>query len=455
MSNPVPHVVIVGGGFAGLNAAKALCRSEVRITVVDRANHHLFQPLLYQVASAALNPSDIAAPIRSLLGMHKNTRVILAEAIGCDVERKQLKLREGALSYDYLIVAAGATHSYFGKEEWAPVAPGLKTVEDALDIRRRVLLAYEAAEREADPEIRRAWMTFVIIGGGPTGTELAGALSEIARHALTNDFRSIKPGNARVILVQKADRVLPSFPEELSAKAHKQLEDILVEVKTHSEVTDVTAEGVTVNGEFIAAKTVVWAAGVAASPLGRELGAELDRSGRVIVEPDLSIPGHPEVFVIGDMASLMQDGEPVFGVASSAIQAGIAAAQSIKDDLANRARTPFHYHRRGSMATIGRSAAVAEIGKMRLSGFPAWLAWGIVHMISTVGFRSRASVMLQWTWSYITYQRGVRLITGNVLDYTSPRIPLLLQTADRSPDIDGNDPIKPPASESTPDASLT
>lgn len=439
MSEKIPHVVIVGGGFAGLNAAKSLCRENVRITVVDRSNHHLFQPLLYQVASAALNPSDIAAPIRSLLGMHKNTRVILAEAVGCNLEQKTLQLREGALSYDYLIAAAGATHSYFGKEEWSKDAPGLKTVEDALDIRRRVLLAYEAAEREADPAIRNAWMTFVIIGGGPTGTELAGALSEIARHALTNDFRSIKPSNAKVILLQKGDRILPTFPEELSKSAHKQLEDILVDVQTDAEVTDVTNEGVTVNGVFIPARTVIWAAGVMASPLGGMLGVDVDRSGRVIVEPDLSLPGHPEVFAIGDMASLLQDGQPVFGVASSAIQAGVAVGKSIKDDLAGRKRTPFRYHHKGSMATIGRSAAVAEIGKLRLSGFPAWLAWGIVHMISTVGFRNRASVMLQWTWSYITYQRGVRLITGNVLEYMSPRVPLLLKTKDRSPDIDGRD----------------
>ncbi len=423
------HLVIVGGGFGGLYAAKALCKAPVHITLVDRRNHHLFQPLLYQVAAAALNPSDIAAPIRGVLGRQKNTRVILAEAIGVDLEGRKLLLREGGLAYDYLILAAGATHSYFGHDAWNRHAPGLKTIEDALEIRRRVLLAYEAAEREADPARRRAWMTFVIVGGGPTGTELAGALSEIARQTLIHDFRSIDPSDARVILVQGNDRLLPAFPPSLSQKAREQLERIRVEVHTNALVTDISADGVQIRDERIAARTVIWAAGVAASPLAAKLGVPTDRIGRVLVEADLSIPGHPDVFVIGDMAALEQDGRSVFGVAPAAIQAGRATARNIENSIAGRPRTPFRYAHRGSMATIGRRAAVAEVGRIKITGLVAWLAWALLHVLSLVGFRNRASVIFQWAWSYVTYQRGVRLITGEALRYSSPQVPVLLSTS--------------------------
>lgn len=426
MSGRTPHVVIVGGGFGGLYAAKALRKAAVRVTMIDRRNHHIFQPLLYQVASAGLNPSDIAAPIRGVLGRQKNVRVVLAEAIDCDLKRRKLILREGALAYDYLILATGATHSYHGREAWSGDAPGLKTIEDALDIRRRVLLAYEGAEREAETSRRLAWMTFVIVGGGPTGTELAGALSEIARHALTNDFRSIDPSSARVILVHSGDRLLPSFAESLSRKAREQLERIGVEVRLNARVTNVDGEGVLIGDEQIPARTVIWAAGVVASPLAARLGAPIDRAGRVLVEPDLSISGHPEVFAIGDMAARSQDGRPVFGLAPAAIQAGRATAENIQRAMAGHDRVPFRYVHKGSLATIGRRAAVAEFGWFKVSGLLAWLVWALVHVLSIVGFRNRASVILQWTWSYITYQRGVRLITGEALRYTSPKVPLLL-----------------------------
>lgn len=426
MTDHTPHVVIVGAGFAGLSAAKALAKAPVQITVVDRRNHHIFQPLLYQVATAALNPSDIAAPIRGVLGSQRNVRVILAEAINCLLDRRRIVLHEGELAYDYLILATGATHSYFGREEWVHDAPGLKSLEDALDIRRRVLLAYEAAEREADPERRAAWMTFVVVGGGPTGTELAGALSEIARMALTNDFRSIVPGSARVILAHSGDRLLPSFSPHLSHKAREQLERIGVEVRTHSRVTNLDGEGVQIGDTYVPARTVIWAAGVVASPLAACLGAPIDRVGRVRVEPDLSVRGHPEVFAIGDMAAREQDGRPVFGVAPSAIQAGRATATNILRAMAGREPIPFRYVHRGSMATVGRKAAVAEFGRIQLSGLSAWLVWALVHILSIVGFRNRASVMLQWIWAYVTYTRGVRLITGEALRYVSPQVPVLL-----------------------------
>lgn len=412
MPNTLPHVVILGGGFAGLQAAKSLARAPVRITLVDRRNFHLFQPLLYQVATAALNPADIAAPIRGILRRQKNVDVVLGEVERVDVDAKQVVLVDGVLAYDYLLVATGATHSYFGRDEWAHVAPGLKTIEDALDIRRRVLFAYEAAERETDPERRRAWMTFVIVGAGPTGTEMAGALSEIARHALARDFRHIDPREARVVLVEGTDRVLPAYVPSLSQRARAQLERIGVEVHTGARVTAIDDSGVTIGDERIEARTVVWAAGVAGSPLARSLGAELDRAGRVRVRPDLSVPGHPEVFVAGDLAALEQNGKQVFGIAPAATQAGRHVARTIQRALRGESGEPFRYVDKGSLATIGRRAAVADLRGLRLWGFIAWVTWLFVHVLFLVGFRNRLLVVTQWAWSYFTYERGVRLITG-------------------------------------------
>lgn len=412
MAHTLPHVVILGAGFAGLQAAKALARAPVRITLVDRRNFHLFQPLLYQVATAALNPADIAAPIRGILRRQRNVDVVLGEVERVDLDARQVVLVDGVLDYDYLLVATGATHSYFGRDEWADVAPGLKTIEDALHIRRRVLFAYEAAERETDPERRRAWMTFVIVGAGPTGTEMAGALSEIARHALARDFRHIDPREARVVLVEGTDRVLPAYVPSLSQRARAQLERIGVEVRTGARVTAIDESGVTIGDERIEARTVVWAAGVAGSPLARSLGVELDRAGRVRVLPDLSVPGHPEVFVAGDLAALEQDGKQVFGIAPAAMQAGRHVARSIQRALRGESAEPFRYVDKGSLATIGRKAAVADLHGLRLWGFIAWAAWLFVHVLFLVGFRNRLLVVTQWAWSYFTYERGVRLITG-------------------------------------------
>lgn len=424
-SSGPPEVVIIGGGFGGLYAASTLRRAPVHVTVVDRRNHHLFQPLLYQVATAGLNPSDIAYPIRSVLRRQNNTRVLLAEARAIDTAARRVELEDGSLlDYDYLVVATGATHSYFGHAEWAGAAPGLKTIEDALEIRRRVLMAYEAAEREPDPELQSEWLTFVVVGGGPTGVELAGALSEIALHTLTRDFREVDPARTRVVLVEGIDRVLPPYPPDLSEKARRQLERIGVEVKTGAMVTSIDERGVTIGhnaqGERIPARTVLWAAGVAASPLARSLGAPLDRAGRVQVEPDLTVPGHPEVFVVGDLAAVArEDGRPVPGVAPAAIQEGRYAARVIKREVARRdaarpgGRKPFHYRDKGSLATIGRAAAVADFGRIKLSGFIAWLTWWAVHIFFLIGFRSRVLVMFGWAWSYFTFQRGARLITGD------------------------------------------
>ena len=414
-----PRVVILGGGFAGLAAAKALRRSPVRITIVDRRNHHLFQPLLYQVATAALNPSNIATPIRRILRSQKNVEVVMGEARTIDLGGRRVVLTDGEIAYDFLIVATGATHAYFGHDDWAEYAPGLKTVEDALTIRRRVLLAYEAAEREDDPYRRRAWLTTVIVGGGPTGVEMAGSLAEIARHVLSRDFRRFDTRDARVLLVEAGPRVLASFPEDLSAKAQTQLERLGVEVRTGAAVTAIDAEGVTLDGHRIDARTVIWAAGVAASPLGRGLGVPVDRSGRVVVEPDLSVPGRPEVFVVGDLAARQQDGKPIPGVAPAAMQGGQYAARRIKDILARRPTKPFRYLDKGMLATIGRASAVGEIGKLHLSGFPAWMAWLLIHIFFLIGFRNRFFVLVEWAWVYFTYERGARLITGpvhNLLD---------------------------------------
>ena len=409
----IPHVVIVGGGFGGLNAARALARRPVRVTLLDRRNYHLFQPLLYQVASAALSPADIATPLRSILRKAANVSVLLAEAETIDFTNRRLVLDRGELGYDALILAAGAGHSYFGHDDWELLAPGLKTLEDALEIRRRVLLAFEAAEREPDGAERRALLTFVIVGAGPTGVELAGALAEIARETIARDFRAIDPRQARVILLEGGPRILPSFPEALSKRAQMALSRLGVEVRTGSTVTRITPDAVWVGGEQIRSRAVLWAAGVAAAPLARSLGAPLDRAGRVLVEPDLSIPGHPEAFVIGDLAAFIhQTGQPLPGLAPVAIQQGRAVADNVWRRLRGEPTRPFHYFDKGSMAAIGRAKAVAVMGRLRLWGFPAWLAWVFVHILYLIGFRNRFLVVFEWAWAYFTYQRGARLITG-------------------------------------------
>ncbi len=420
-STSPPRVVIVGGGFGGLYAARALRRAPVEVTLLDRRNYHLFQPLLYQVATAALNPSDIAAPIRRVLRRQPNARVLLAEATAIDLARKCVVLADGAVPYDYLVLATGATHSYFGHDEYARFAPGLKSIEDALEMRRRVLLAYEAAERATDPAVRQAWLTFVVVGGGPTGVELAGALAEIARHALHDDFRTIDPSAARVVLVEGQARVLMAFPPELSEKAAAQLARLGVEVRTETMVTSIDETGVAFKADRLDARTVLWAAGVAASPLARSLGVPLDRAGRVLVERDLTIPGHPEVFVIGDLAVLEQDGKPVTGLAAVAVQEGPHAARNILHAVRAEPLEPFHYTDKGILATIGRAAAVASFGRVKVSGLVAWLLWLFVHIFLLIGFRNRFVVMFSWAWTYFTYERGARLITGEVAPVVAAR----------------------------------
>jgi NADH:quinone reductase (non-electrogenic) len=408
-----PHVVIVGGGFAGLNAARVLARWSARVTLVDRRNHHLFQPLLYQVATAGLSPADIATPLRSILRKALDTRVILAAAERVEPHARRVVLDEGELAYDALILAAGATHSYFGHDDWEELAPGLKTLEDALEIRRRVLLAFEAAERAEDGAERRALLTLVVIGGGPTGVELAGALAEIARHTIARDFRAIDPTQARVVLLEGGARILSSFPEALARSAAKSLERIGVEVRTGALVTRITPDAVWVGGEQIRSRAVLWAAGVAAAPLARTLGVPLDRAGRIPVAPDLSVPGHPEIFVAGDLCAFSHGtAGPLPGVAPVAIQQGRAAAVNAWRRLAGEATLPFRYRDRGSMATVGRASAVAVVGPLRLSGLPAWLAWLGVHIAFLIGFRNRFLVLFEWAWAYTTWKRGARLITG-------------------------------------------
>jgi NADH:ubiquinone reductase (H+-translocating) len=411
--NDLPHVVVVGGGFGGLYAARVLAGKPVRVTLLDRRNHHLFQPLLYQVATAALNASDIAAPLRSVLRRAENITVLMAQVDRVDLADRCLVLDRGEIRYDAVILAVGASHSYFGHEDWEQYAPGLKSLEDALEIRRRVLLAYELAEREHDAAEREALLTFVVVGGGPTGVELAGALAEIARRTIARDFRSIDPTAARVLLLEGGPRVLAAFPEPLSRRAQESLERIGVEVRTRSIVTQVTADAVWLGGEQIRTRTVLWAAGVAASPLNRTLGVALDRSGRVSVEPDLSIPGHPEAFAIGDM-SVVRDtsGTALPGLAPVAMQQGARAADNVLRRLSGRPTRPFRYHDRGIMATIGRAAAVADIRGLRLSGLIAWLAWLLVHITFLIGFRNRLLVLFEWAWAYVSWHRGARLITG-------------------------------------------
>jgi NADH dehydrogenase len=406
------RVAIVGGGFGGLNAARELARAPVQVTLIDRRNHHLFQPLLYQVATAALNPSDIAIPIRRILRRQRNVEVLLAEARTVDLEAKVVAFDEGSVPYDRLIVATGARHSYFGHEAWAPFAPGLKSIGDALEIRRRVLSAFEIAEREKDPAERDAWLTFVVVGGGPTGVELSGALCEIARHALARDFRNFDPKQARVILLEGSDRVLPPYTPALSEKAREQLTRLGVDVRTGQRVTSIDAESVSVGSVRIATRTVLWAAGVAGSGFGRALGVPLDRVGRVPVAPDLSIVGHPDVFVVGDLACVLHAGAQVPAVAPAAIQEAQHAARNVLRSLRGEPTLPFHYKDKGSLATIGRSSAVADLGRVKLSGPPAWLAWLFLHVLFLVGFRNRVMVLLQWAWSFISYDRGARLITG-------------------------------------------
>jgi NADH:ubiquinone reductase (H+-translocating) len=409
-----PHVVIVGAGFAGLYCARALKDAPVWVTVVDRKNHHLFQPLLYQVATAALNPADIAVPTRSILRRQRNADVVLGDVTGFDLATKQVRLTSGeSLEYDRLVIATGVTHSYFGKPEWARFAPGLKTVEDAVEIRRRILLAFERAEREADPAEREALLTFVVVGGGPTGVELAGALTEVARHTLAADFRHIDPTSARVILLEGTPRVLPSYPKDLSESARRQLSSLGVEVRTGTLVTGIDGEGVSVGEERIRARTVLWGAGVAASPLARAVGVPLDNAGRVKVNPDLTIPGHDEVFVAGDLAAAVNDdGSPVPGVAPAAIQEGKHVAKAIEASLRGEPREPFRYFDKGTLSTIGRARAVGVVGrKLHLTGLVAWLAWLFVHILFLIGFRNRFLVILSWAWQYATYGRGARLIT--------------------------------------------
>jgi NADH dehydrogenase len=443
------RVVILGGGFGGLNAAQRLASAPVRITLVDRRNHHLFQPLLYQVATAALNPSDIAAPIRRVLRHQANCEVILGEATSIDTAAKVVHLRDGQLDYDFLIVATGATHSYFGHPEWAPRAPGLKTVEDALEIRRRMLLAYEVAEREPDPVRRAQWLTFVVVGAGPTGVEMAGALAEIARDVLTRDFRRIDPRSARVILLEAGPDLLTAYDPRLRAAAGARLRRMGVELRLRTAVTSVDEEGVTAGGEHIQSRCVIWAAGVAASPLAATLGAPLDRAGRVLVKDDLTVPGAQQVFVIGDLAAIKSpNGKPVPGVAPAAIQAGRHAARSIERMIQGEAPVAFRYVDKGSLATIGRNAAVAEVGPIKTAGFFAWLIWLVVHIATLIGFRNRVLVLAQWAWTYFRHERGSRLITGEI----GPLVP-----AACGPGIAGSDTSRevPAASGSLPDASRT
>jgi NADH dehydrogenase len=410
-----PRVAIVGGGFAGLWAARALASALVEIVLVDRGNHHLFQPLLYQVATAGLSAPDIAAPLRHILRRQKNVEVRMATVIGIDAGAKRIALDDGdTLGFDTLLLASGATHAYFGNDQWAAHAPGLKTLDDALDLRRKLLLAFERAEAATDPAERAAWLSFAIVGGGPTGVELAGTLAEIARHTLKDEFRHIDPASARVRLVEAGPRVLAAFPEDLSAQAKRQLEKLGVDVSLGTPVQDITADGYLLGDAFVPAKTVVWAAGVAASPLGAMLGVPLDRAGRVQVRPDLGVPGHPDIFVAGDLASLAQaNGRPVPGVAPAAKQMGRYVAQVIRARLSGgEAPPPFAYKDYGNLATIGRMAAVVDLGRLRFSGLLAWWFWLVMHVFFLIGFRNRLVVLLNWWWAYWSYQRAARIILG-------------------------------------------
>jgi len=409
-----PHIVVLGGGFAGLWATRALRHAHVRITLVDCTNHHLFQPLLYQVATAGLASSDIAAPLRRILRKQDNVEVRLAMADRIEPDARRVHLNdESFLDYDILIVATGATHAYFGHDDWASFAPGLKTLKDAVRIRRRFLVAFERAESETDPDKRAAWLSFAIVGGGPTGVELAGTMAEIARHTLRREFRHIDPASAEVRLLEAGPRVLSTFPESLSNKARKQLERLGVEVVTGKPVTDINDEGYRIGDEFVAAKTVVWAAGVAASPLAKSLRVTLDRAGRVQVLPDLTVPGHPEIFVAGDLASVSSDGKPVPGIAPAAKQMGNHVARTILARLDGKSSRPFRYRDYGNLATIGRMAAVVDLRGFRFSGAIAWFFWLIAHIFFLIGFRNRLAVMLNWIWAYSSSERAARIIVGD------------------------------------------
>jgi NADH:quinone reductase (non-electrogenic) len=434
-SKVMPRVVIVGAGFGGLNAARELAKAAVRITVIDRRNYHTFQPLLYQVATAGLSPGEIAAPIRSILRSHKNVEVLMAEVTGFDLARRIVQTADAEIPYDCLIIAAGASHAYFGHDDWEPYAPGLKTIEDALEIRRRVLLAFELAERQAAAGETETPLNFVVVGGGPTGVELAGTLAEISRHALAHEFRSIDPSRTHILLIEGGPRVLATYAEDLSRSAQEQLSRLGVEVRTSTMVTQIKPGAVYAGNTRLPATVILWAAGVAASPLGKSLGAPVDRAGRVLVQPDLSLPDHPEVFVIGDLAALKDErGKMLPGVAPVAIQQGRFVAKLIRKQLESHPsslpgaqlfsrslregedfdrRPAFHYWDKGSLATIGRAAAVAEFGRIHISGFVAWLSWLFVHIFFLIGFRNRLLVFIQWAWSYVTYERGARLITGS------------------------------------------
>ncbi len=409
-----PRVVVIGAGFAGINAAKALAKTPVGVTVVDRKNHHTFQPLLYQVALAVLSPAEIASPVRTVLRHSHNTEVLLGEVSGFDLEKRLVRLDGLELPYDYLVVGAGATHAYFGHPEWEQFAPGLKTLEDAIEIRRRVLMAFETAEREVVAGRSCPPLTFVVVGAGPTGVELAGAIADIAGRHLRKEFRAIDPRQSKIILLEGGPRVLPTYPEDLSASAQRQLESMGVEVRTNAMVTNIDADSVSIGRERIPAAVILWGAGVSASPLGKMLGVPTDRAGRVIVQPDLTVPGHPEVFVVGDLASAKRhNGQPVPGVAPAAIQMGKFAARQIKRSLEGKPREHFEYLDKGSLATIGRSRAVADFpGKIHISGYIAWLSWLFIHLFFLIGFRNRFFVMIEWAWAYITYNHSARLITG-------------------------------------------
>ena len=406
-----PKVVIIGAGFGGLRAARTLADASVDITVIDRSNHHLFQPLLYQVATAGLSPADISAPIRYILRHQHNASVMLAEVTGIDMEAQQVQMEGRSVPYDYLIVATGATHAYFGHDEWEEFAPGLKTITDATTIRRRILLAFEAAEIEPDPEKRKALLTFVLVGAGPTGVEMAGAIAELAHKALAHDFRNIDPASAHILLVEASPRGLLAFPEHLASDAQKALERLGVEVMTHAVVEQISDEGVVIGGHMLKAKTVIWTAGVTASPAGQWLDADVDRAGRVKVQLDLTLPEHDNVFVIGDTATLQQDGKPLPGVAPVAMQEGVYAASVIRERIAGKSdMKPFHYHNKGNLATVGRSFGLADLGTIKLTGFIGWMFWLTVHIFFLIGFRNRFIVLFQWAWAYLTYQRGARLI---------------------------------------------
>lgn len=405
-----PRVVIVGGGFGGLEAARALARAECQITLIDQRNYHLFQPLLYQVATAALSPSEIAWPLRHVLTRQANVRVVMTRAVGVDLDARSVTTEAGTFAYDHLIIATGATHSYFGKPQWESAAPGLKSLEDATELRRRVLSAFERAETAA-PEQRAALLTFVVVGGGATGVEMAGAVAELARDALSRDFRQIDPGQARVLLVEGGPRVLPALSPDLSAYAEDALEDLGVEVRTSAMVTDLDTHGVDLGDTRVEAATIIWAAGVAASPLAAGLAVEHDRAGRVKVAPDLSVPGHPEVFVVGDAAAMASNGKPVPGIAPAAKQAGKHAARQIAERLAGRpGQAPFRYAHAGDLATIGRHAAAVQIGQVKLTGFVGWVFWGLAHVYFLIGLRNRIAVAFDWAWSWLTRQRNIRLI---------------------------------------------